>query len=122
MEGNAGALRFPRRYRLGKNKNYRTVYRRGKSCPSRNISLVYQKTRDLKLGFSVSSRVGNAVVRNRVRRWMREDARLLRSELKRGRYIFVARPSAAQVPHAALTREMRYLLGREGLFRQEEQA
>ena len=56
MEGNRIAARgsqaFPRRYRLGDNKNYRFVYRRGKSVPSRNIVLVHLKGRDLKIGFS----------------------------------------------------------------------
>ena len=61
-----GSEAFPRRYRLGKNKNYRYVYRRGKSVPSRNVTLVHVKGKDLKIGFSVSGKVGNAVTRNRV--------------------------------------------------------
>ena len=65
-----GSEAFPRRYRLGENRNYRYVYRRGKSTPSRNVTLVYMKARDLKIGFSVSGKVGNAVTRNRIRRWM----------------------------------------------------
>ena len=74
-----GSEAFPRRYRLGENRNYRYVYRRGKSTPSRNVTLVYMKARDLKIGFSVSGKVGNAVTRNRIRRWMREDVRRLRA-------------------------------------------
>ena len=77
-------LRFPRRFRLGRNRNYRYVYRKGKSFASRSLVLVYLRGKDLKLGFSVSSKVGNAVTRNRVRRCMREDARLMRPQLKRG--------------------------------------
>lgn len=113
--------RFPRRFRLGKNRNYRYVYRRGKSHPSRNLVLVYLKGRDLKLGFSVSGKVGNAVTRNRVRRWLREDARRLRAQLKCGRYVFIARQGIERTPHAALTRELRRLLSRAGLLREEAQ-
>lgn len=123
MEGKSAAAQrdqsFPRRYRLGGNKNYRFVYRRGKSTPSRNIVLVHLKGRDLKIGFSVSGKVGNAVTRNRIRRWMREDARKMRGEMKCGKYIFVARPSAREVPHEALAREMRKLLSRAKLLREE---
>ena len=86
MEGKRSAAQgsqsFPRRYRLGDNKNYRFVYRRGKSVPSRNVVLVHLKGRDLKIGFSVSGKVGNAVTRNRLRRWMREDVRKMRTQLK----------------------------------------
>ena len=123
MEGTRSATRgpesFPRRYRLGDNRNYRFVYRRGKSNPSRNLALVHLKGRELKIGFSVSGKVGNAVTRNRIRRWMREDVRKLRTRLKCGKYIFVARPSAAEISHAALTREIGSLLNRAKLLKEE---
>lgn len=123
MEGTRSATRgpesFPRRYRLGDNRNYRFVYRRGKSNPSRNLTLVHLKGRELKIGFSVSGKVGNAVTRNRIRRWMREDVRKLRTRLKCGKYIFVVRPSAAEISHAALTREIGSLLNRAKLLKEE---
>ena len=86
--------RFPRRYRLGSNRNYRYVYRRGKSYPSKNLVLVYLRGRELKIGFSVSGKVGNAVTRNRIRRILREDARQLRAE--EGREVYLRRPSVCQ--------------------------
>ena len=84
MEGKRDAS-FGRRYRLGSNRNYRYVYRRGKSHPSRSLVLIHLKARDLKIGFSVSSKVGKAVTRNRIRRWLREDVRRMRSEMKCGK-------------------------------------
>lgn len=124
MEGNRSAARrpegFPRRYRLGGNKNYRFVYRRGKSVPSRSLILVHMKGRDLKIGFSVSGKVGNAVTRNRIRRWMREDVRMIRARMKCGKYIFVARPSLKDVPHEALTKELYALLARAKALKEEE--
>ena len=110
---------FARKYRLGENKNYRYVYRRGKSYPSRNLVLVYLKGREQKFGFSVSGKVGNAVTRNRIRRFMREDVRRMRTKLKCGKYIFIARPALKTVPHAELTREMHSLLNRAKLIRED---
>ena len=110
---------FARRYRLGDNKNYRYVYRRGKSYPSRNLVLIHLKGREQKFGFSVSSKVGNAVTRNRIRRCMREDVRKMRTELKCGKYIFIARPALKTVPHEELTRELRSLLARAKLVRED---
>ena len=110
---------FARKFRLGGNKNYRYVYRRGKSYPSRNLVLVHLKGRDLKFGFSVSGKVGNAVTRNRIRRYMREDVRKMRTEMKCGRYIFIARPALKDLPHDALTREIRNLLSRAKLLKED---
>ncbi len=110
---------FGRRYRLGDNRNYRYVYRRGKSYPSRNLVLIYLKGREQRFGFSVSSKVGNAVTRNRIRRFLREDVRRMRTELKCGKYIFVARPALKTVPHEELTRELWSLLARAKLLKED---
>ena len=116
-----GSEAFPRRYRLGSNRNYRFVYRRGKSYPSRNLVLIHLKGRDLKIGFSVSGKVGNAVTRNRIRRILREDVRKLRGEMKCGKYVFIARNSIVDAPHEAVTRELRKLLARAGLLKDAPQ-
>jgi len=123
MEGNRDGERrderFPRRYRLGSNRNYRYVYRRGKSHPSRNLVLIHLKARDLRIGFSVSGKVGNAVTRNRIRRWLREDVRRMRTQMKCGKYIFIARQGIAGVPHETLTRELHKLVSRANLLKED---
>ena len=118
-EGEGRDERFPRRYRLGSNRNYRYVYRRGKSHPSRNLVLIHLKGQELKIGFSVSGKVGNAVTRNRVRRWLREDVRRLRPSLKCGKYVLIARQGIANVGHDALSRELKRLLNKSGLLKEE---
>ena len=123
MEGKGmterASLGFARKYRLGNNKNYRYVYRRGKSHPSKNLVLIYLKGKEQRFGFSVSSKVGNAVTRNRIRRFLREDVRLMRTDLKCGKYIFIARPALKTVPHEALTRELESLLARAKLVKED---
>lgn len=109
-------FRLGRRFSLGRNKHFQYVYRRGKSFPGRLMVLVYLKARDVKVGFSVSAKVGNSVVRNRVRRLMREDFRMERPALAGGKYIFIARSGAARAKHQDLTREMAYLLRKAGLY------
>ena len=123
MEGKRDGARaseaFGRRYRLGGNRNYRFVYRRGKSYPSKNLVLIHLKGRDLKIGFSVSGKVGNAVTRNRIRRILREDVRKMRGEMKCGKYVFIARTTIVNGPHEAVTRELRKLLSRANLLKDQ---
>ena len=124
MEGQDRAARgsecCSRRYRLGGNRNYRYVYRRGKSYPSKNLVLIYLKGREQRFGFSVSSKVGNAVTRNRIRRYLREDVRRLREQLKTGKYIFIARPALKMAAHEELSRELKHLLRRAKLMKEDE--
>lgn len=116
-----GRGRFPRAVRLGGNREYRIVYKRGASHPARSMALIYLKGKGVKIGFSASKKVGGAVTRNRVRRYMREDARKLLPRLMPGRYVFVARATAAELAHSALTRDMIYLLSRAKLIKAAEE-
>ena len=64
----------------------------------------------------MSAKVGGAVTRNRIRRRMKEDFRMLRAMLSPGKYIFVARTAAAQAAPQAMGAEMRRLLNKAGLI------
>ena len=76
--------------------------------------------RELKVGFSVSKKVGNAVTRNKVRRRLRECVRPLLGDVKTGLYVIVARPSAAEAAFDALKKDVRYLLKKHGALRTPE--
>ena len=108
--------RLGRACSLGKRKQFTYVYKRGKSVPGKYLTLVYLRAREHKVGFSVSAKVGNSVVRHRVRRRMTEDFRMLRASLPSGNYVFAARPSAAAAPWQAMASEMRALLRRARLL------
>jgi ribonuclease P protein component len=67
-----------------------------------------------RLGFTVSKKVGNAVERNRVRRRLREIARL--SDAKRMRsghdYVLIGRRAALQLPFARIAQDFEGALRR----------
>ena len=121
----AGAFAHPfrlgRRYSRGRNQYYLQVYRRGAPQHGRLMTLVYLKAKTQRVGFSVSAKVGGAVVRNRVRRRMKEDFRLLRPQLLPGKYVFIARPAAASAPYQAMAAEMRRLARKAGLVASPEE-
>ncbi|TME44124.1 MAG: ribonuclease P protein component [Chloroflexi bacterium] len=68
-----------------------------------------------RVGITVSRRVGNAVVRNRVRRRLREALRARFSHLSPGSDVLVvARPASAQATWAELNAALDTLLQRAG--------
>lgn len=103
-----------RQNRLGPNRQFSYVYRRGKRVSTRDLTLLYVKNRQKRVGFSVSKKVGVAVVRNRTKRRLRECVRPLLDRMSGGLYVFVARPSAAEQSLAQLSRQVDQLLSRAG--------
>ena len=94
-------------HRLRKRKDFRRAYQRGKAVKCANFVLYYAPNRmgTYRVGFSVSKKIGKAVIRNRVKRKLREAARLNPQCFVAGwDYIFIAR-------HAAILAEVKNLGG-----------
>lgn len=109
-----------KKYRIRKNGQFQYVYRKGQGGATQRMSLSYVKAGRLQAGFSVSKKVGNAVTRNRVKRRMRECFRLLIPRLRRGFYVFSARPAAAESDYRQLEADMLKLLDRKKLLKEDE--
>ena len=105
--------KMERRYRLKKNRAFQYVYRKGHSVACRNLVMLLAPGRELKIGFSVSKKTGNAVARNRIKRRLRECFRPYLGDVKTGLYVIVARPSAAEAAFDDLKRDVRYLLKKQ---------
>ena len=78
---------------LKKNKEFRYVVSRGKSFSAPSMVLICAKSRTgTKFGLSVSSKLGNAVTRNRTKRVMRAGITPLMPIIKSDMaYLFIAR-------------------------------
>jgi ribonuclease P protein component len=105
-------------HRLRAAKDFERVRKQARSWGSTLLVLhaVQQPQETTRCGFSVSRRVGGAVVRNRVRRRLREIVRRRIGDLPAGWLLVItARPPAATVPTAELTLAVDGLLQRAGL-------
>ena len=103
---------------LKRKKEFRYTYRAGKSFACKLCALVYAKNRtdSVKIGFSVSKKIGNSVMRNRVKRRMREAVTPLLPQIGKGfNVIFIARSAIVDAPFADLSTSMQQLLIRAGL-------
>jgi len=104
---------------LTKRTQYTSVYDEGRSWVS---GLVVMKALPNGLalsryGFSVTRRVGKAVTRNRVKRWLREVLRLM--PLEPGwDIVFIARPAVATASYADVEKSVADLLSQAGLISQ----
>jgi ribonuclease P protein component len=71
-----------------------------------------------RFGLTVSRKVGGAVIRNRVKRWLREAVRHERSSVLGGwDVVIVAQPDAAIAGAAVLRSDLRSALQDAGAFR-----
>ncbi|MCD6499204.1 MAG: ribonuclease P protein component [Deltaproteobacteria bacterium] len=112
---------FPKDIRLTKRREYLDVMRHGRKFVTHRLVFFCEDSENgpARLGVTVSRRVGNAVVRNRVKRQIREMFRRRRWELLPGvRIVVVARRSAAAGNNVSLEQDFgrleRWLERRKG--------
>ena len=91
------------RFRLTGSKRFSQIHRDGSNTANRLLVIRFlaNGTDQSRFGFMVSKRIGNAVVRNRVKRRLREAVRT--SQIKTGwDAIFIARKGSEKANYQAL--------------------
>ena len=108
---------------IKENRAFRRIYSRGKSAVTPFL-VVYCRPNRLdhnRLGVTVSTKLGCAVVRNRARRRLREVFRLAGPDLRQGYdIILVARSRAADGDYARLTQAFYRACGELKLLERRE--
>jgi ribonuclease P protein component len=117
---NSPDLSFPKAKRLARPAEFARVKSEGTAHSSRTLVLGVLAREEEKLfraGFVTSKRIGGAVVRNRVRRRLRDIVRTQQARLRKGFwFVVIARPAAARATYRALKDEWLRLAERASIL------
>ena len=103
-----------------RNNDFRRLYAKGKSFVSPLVVVYVKKNRNqgLRVGITTSKKIGNAVLRNRSRRVIREAFRELSPRVKSGYdLVFVARGRTPHVKSTDVRRHMEKELTAAGVLK-----
>lgn len=98
---------------LKKNDDFRSVYKKGRSKAERFLIIYVMKNgmETNRIGISVSKKVGNSVVRHRVKRLVKECYRLRENMFINGiDIVFLARKGAGSLDFSETEREVMRLM------------
>ncbi len=100
--------------RLRKKKEFNYIYKKGKVYFTKFLTLyvVSTKWKESKFGFSISNKIGNSVVRHKVKRRLSEIIRLKINELPVKNYVFVAKQNIDELSFAQLQQEVEIILSK----------
>jgi ribonuclease P protein component len=119
VAGSAGSAerrreRLPRAARVRLRSEYLAIQNRGRKVGGTHLML-FARAGSGRMGITVSRKVGGAVVRNRVKRWIRECYRRRRPDFPAEvDFVVIARPAAGDAGHAGICRELATLARRLG--------
>src|SRR5699024_8867285 len=108
-------------YRIKKNKEFQAVFRQGKSFANRQLVIYYMTKSDqnhFRIGLSVGKKIGNAVTRNRIKRYLRQAFLDLEPQiLSNVDIIIIARKPTKDMTFHEIKRSLIHLLKKQRLFK-----
>ena len=114
---------LPKQNRLKKNKQFSYIYKHGQTKHEKKLSLSFIKTKykPFKVGFTVSKKIGNSVTRSKVKRLLREAARIELDHFNESyNYIFIAREGIDRENFNSIREQIISLLKKSGLYIKSE--
>jgi ribonuclease P protein component len=104
----AGRVKLEKAARLRRRRQFLEVQQRGRRVYSGDVLVLAlgSGASRPRIGITVSSKVGNAVERNQVKRWVREAWRMIQPDLPALDLVVIARPSAKAMGLAGARRAL----------------
>lgn len=112
--------------RLKRKQDFRKVYTYGKSVANRELVLFIKENPQLqsyRFGISVSKKIGNAVVRNRVKRYIKEVIRLFidKHDLQQHKdFVIIARKPTATMEFGQFERSVKDIFRKSNVLNRKK--
>ena len=103
-----------KRQRIKKNEEFQKVFKKGKSFANRQF-VVYclrkEEQQAFRVGLSVSKKIGNAVTRNQIKRYIRQTFLELKNDVRQDMdYVIIARSQAATLDFHETKKSLEHVL------------
>ena len=106
--------------RLKKRKEFAYLYNNGSAKHTANLTIVYipTKYRELKVGFSITKKIGKAYIRNLIKRRLRDIVRDIVPRMKDNHnVVFIAKAGIENVTFDQLKKQVDICVSKAGLYR-----
>ena len=106
-------------YRVKKSQDFDNIIRKKQSFANRQFVIYYQENKldHMRLGISVSKKLGKAHERNRLKRYVRESFKTRKDFLKNYDIIIIVRPVAKGLSFLEFGSSIDHVLKRSKLYR-----
>lgn len=101
--------------RLKKQADFQRLFQKGKRAFSPSLTVVYSKADKMTMGISVGKRHGKAVVRNRIKRLLREAFRSAQKDVKGTYHILLIPKVAEEYSFCTFERHLQCMIKKENL-------
>lgn len=116
-----GSSVMKKAFRIKDNKEFQHVFKNGKSFANRQLVIYYLQKSDqnhFRIGLSVGKKIGNAVTRNRIKRYLRQAFHELEENvLPMYDMVIIARQPTKQMGFHEVKKSLVHLLFKERLLK-----
>lgn len=113
-------LGIKKKYRIKKNDEFQEVFQNGRSTANRQFVIyVLDKPEQpyFRVGLSVSKKLGKAVVRNRIKRYIRQVFLEMREQIAPGKdYVIIARMPVSEMEYAEVKKSLIHVFRKAGII------
>ena len=101
--------------RLKKQADFQRLFKNGKRAFSPSLTLIYRPSKEMRMGISIGKRHGKSVMRNRIKRLVREAFRATQDQMQ-GNYTVIVIPKVCDAySYHTFKQHLKWIIEKEGL-------